>query len=217
MDALVLYGFWRSIASYRVRVALRLKALAFEERPIDLLAGAQSSPAFAAINAAQSVPVLVGQGFVLTQSEAIIEFLDEAYAGPKLLPADPLARARARALAQLTIADTHPLITPRVRQQLHQRFGADHDATTQWAQHFLGRGLATYETLLAATPPAPFINGAAPGLADIAVASHAVAATLFGLKLEPTPAVAKLFAALSDLPQFAESHPLRQPDAPAPG
>ncbi len=217
MDDLVLYGFWRSIASYRVRVALRLKKLTFEERPIDLLAGAQSTPQFSAINAARSVPVLVGPGFVLTQSQAIIEFLDETCAEPKFLPPNPIERARSRALAQLTIADTHPLIVPSVRLQLHERFGADDDATTLWARHFLARGLATYETLLAATPPAPCINGTTPGLADIAVASHAVAVKLFGLSLETAPTVAKLFAHLSELPAFADSHPLRQPGAPAPG
>ena len=213
-DGLVLFGFWRSIASYRVRVALRLKGLAFEERPVDLLAGMQFAPAFEAVNPGHAIPVLEGAGFRHAQSMAILEYLEERWPDPALLPADIEARAWARRLCQMTVADAHPLVTPRVRHALAREFGSDEARIGTWARLFLAETARAYEALLAQHPPAPFVAGAAPGLADICIASHTVACGLFGQDLAAWPLLASLAAACMALPAFAESHPLQQPGAP---
>jgi maleylpyruvate isomerase len=210
-----LYGFWRSIATYRVRVALRLKGVDFEEAPIDLLAGEQFAPAYAAINEAHAVPALVDQDLTLRQSLAILEYLDERFPSPALLPELLADRAYVRALALDTVADAHPLIVPRVRKHLAQTFGAGAEAAEEWAGHWLTIGLKTYEKALALRPPAPFIMGEAPGLADICVMSHLVAAQLFKAPVADMPHLARLRATCDGLEAFAASHPLKQKGAPA--
>ncbi len=115
-----IYGFWRSIASFRVRVALRLKGLAFEEIPIDILSGEQFKPGYEAVNAERVVPTLIHDGYSVFQSLAIIEYLDDIQPNPRLLPRDAKERAYARSLGLMTIADAHPLVTPRVRNHLGQ-------------------------------------------------------------------------------------------------
>jgi maleylacetoacetate isomerase len=157
------YGFWRSIASFRVRVALRLKDLPFEEIPIDILSGEQFKLAYAAINAERVVPTFVHDGHSLFQSLAIMEYLDDIQPRPRLLPEDAKERAYARALALMTIADAHPLVVPRVRNHLAKAFDADAKAIENWGKHWTTEGLATYERLLARRPPAPFALGAEPG------------------------------------------------------
>ena len=112
------YGFWRSIASFRVRVALRLKGMAFEEIPIDILSGEQFQPEYAAVSPERVVPTFIHDGHSIFQSLAIIEYLDDIHPEPRLVPADPKERAYARALAMVTVADAHPLVTPRVRNHL---------------------------------------------------------------------------------------------------
>jgi maleylacetoacetate isomerase len=213
-ESLVLYGFWRSIASFRVRVALRLKGLSWEERPVNLMQGAQFTPDFDSVNPAHTLPVLQGPGFSHAQSLAILEFLEERWPDPALLPRDPDSRARARRLCLLTVADAHPLITPRVRHHLARNFAATEPQIAEWARHFLAEGARSYEALLAAEPPSPFINGATPGLADICLASHTVACGLFSLALDPWPTLNRLATACMALPAFADAHPFRQPDAP---
>jgi maleylacetoacetate isomerase len=214
-ETLVLYGFWRSIASFRVRVALRLKGLAFEERPVNLLQGAQFAPAFDAVNPAHAVPVLQASGFSHAQSLAILEYLEERWPDPALMPQDAEGRAQVRRLCLLTVADAHPLITPRVRHRLADSLGATEAQIADWARYFLADTARGYEALLATVPPSPFVGGAAPGLADICIASHAVACGLFGLAIEVWPTFSKLTKACMELPAFAESHPLRQPGSPA--
>ncbi|WP_051390311.1 glutathione S-transferase N-terminal domain-containing protein [Bradyrhizobium sp. Ec3.3] len=118
-----LYGFWRSIASFRVRVALKLKGLPFKEIPIDIMSGEQFTPDYDAVNAERVVPTLVHDGYRVFQSLAIIEYLDEVSPEPGLLPTDPADRAYARSLALVTVADVHPLVTPRVRNHLAKAFG----------------------------------------------------------------------------------------------
>src|SRR5476649_1396613 len=119
------YGFWRSIASFRVRVALKLKGLPFEEIPIDILSGEQFQPDYAAVNAERVVPTFIHDGHSIFQSLAIIEYLDDIEPEPRLIPQDAKERAYARSLALITIADAHPLVTPRLRKHLAQTFGAD--------------------------------------------------------------------------------------------
>jgi maleylacetoacetate isomerase len=211
MMAIRLYGFWRSIASFRVRVALKLKALPFEEIPIDILSGAQFEPAYAAVNAERVVPTFIDDGHGICQSLAIIEYLDETYSRPRLIPNDTKERAYVRSLALITIADGHPLIVPRVRNHLAKAFGADAHAVEAWGRHWTSEGLATYERLLAQRLPAPFAVGAEPGLADICIAGHAIMAQYVKLELDAYPSVARLVERCFALPAFATSHPFEQP------
>src|SRR3982074_50099 len=144
------YGFWRSIASFRVRVALRLKDLAFEEIPIDILSGEQFEPGgYEAINAERVVPTFIHDGHSVFQSLAIIEYLDEIQPTPRLIPQDAKERAYARSLALMTIADAHPLVVPRVRNHLAKTFGVDAKAVEDWGKHWTTGGLATYGRRLA--------------------------------------------------------------------
>jgi maleylacetoacetate isomerase len=207
-----IYGFWRSIASFRVRVALRLKGLPFEEIPIDILSGEQFKPGgYEAINAERVVPTLIHEGHSVFQSLAIIEYLDDMQLQPRLVPADAKERAYARSLALMTVADAHPLVTPRVRNHLAKTFGADAKAIEGWGRHWTTEGLATYERLLARRAPAPFALGAEPGLADICIAGQVVGAHFLKLELGAFPIVARLADRCFALPAFATSHPFEQP------
>jgi maleylacetoacetate isomerase len=205
------YGFWRSIASFRVRVALRLKGLPFEETSIDILSGEQFKADYAAVNAERVVPTFIHNGHSIFQSLAIIEYLDDIQPEPRLIPKDPKERAYARSLALMTIADAHPLLVPRVRNHLAKAFAADAKAVEEWGKHWTTEGLATYERLLALRAPAPFASGAEPGLADICIAGHVVGAQYVKLELDAFPAVASLTDRCFAVPAFATSHPFQQP------
>jgi maleylacetoacetate isomerase len=205
------YGFWRSIASFRVRVALRLKGLPFEEIPIDILSGEQFQPGYEAVNAERVVPTFIHDGHSVFQSLAIIEYLDDIEPKPRLVPEDARERAYARSLALVTIADAHPLVVPRVRNHLAKVFGADAKAIEEWGKHWTTEGLATYERLLAGRPPAPFALGVEPGLADICIAGQVVGAHFLKLELNAFPAVAQLADRCFAIPAFATSHPFEQP------
>jgi len=205
------YGFWRSIASFRVRVALRLKGLPFEEIPIDILSGEQFKPGYEAVNAERVVPTFIHDGHSVFQSLAIIEYLDDIQPTPRLIPADMKERAYSRSLALMTIADAHPLVVPRVRNHLGKAFGADAKAIEDWGMHWTTEGLATYERLLARRAPAPFALGAEPGLADICIAGQVVGAHFLKLELSGFPMVARLADRCFEMPAFATSHPFEQP------
>jgi len=206
------YGFWRSLASFRVRVALRLKDLPFEEIPIDILTGEQFKPGgYETINAERVVPTFIHDGHSIFQSLAIIEYLDDIHPLPRLIPQDAKERAYARALALVTVADAHPLVTPRVRNQLAKAFGADAGAVAAWSTHWTQEGLATYERLLSRRTPAPFALGSEPGLADICIAGQVVGAHFLKLGLGAYPTVAALADRCFAIPAFATSHPFEQP------
>ena len=206
-----IYGFWRSIASFRLRVALRLKGLPFEEIPIDILSGEQFEPAYAAVSAERVVPTFIHDGHTIFQSLAIIEYLDDIQPTPRLVPQDPKERAYARSLALMTIADVHPLTVPRVRNHLAKTFGADTKAIEDWGTHWTSEGLATFERMLAHRAPAPFALGAAPGLADICIAGQVVGAQYLKLDLSAFPTVSALADRCFKIPAFATSHPFEQP------
>ena len=208
---ITIYGFWRSIASFRVRVALRLKGLPFEEIPIDILSGEQFEPGYAAVNAERVVPTFIHDGHSVFQSLAIIEYLDEIQPTPRLIPQDAKERAYARSLALMTIADAHPLVVPRVRNHLAKTFGADAKAIENWGKHWTTEGLSTYERLLSRRSPAPFALGAEPGLADICIAGQVVGAHFLKLELGAYPLVAGLADRCFKMPEFATSHPFEQP------
>jgi maleylacetoacetate isomerase len=204
------YGFWRSIASFRIRVALRLKGLPFEEIPIDILVGEQFEPGYVAVNPERVVPTFIHDGHSLFQSLAIIEYLDDIQPKPRLLPEDAKERAYARSLALMTVADSHPLVVPRVRKHLAKTFGADAHAIEEWGKHWTTEGLATYERLLARRAPAPFALGAEPGLADICIAGQVVSAHFLKLELTDFPLVAALADRCFAIPAFKSSHPFEQ-------
>src|SRR3984893_423189 len=195
------YGFWRSIASFRVRVALRLKELPFEEIPIDILSGEQFKPGYEAVNAERVVPTFIHDGHSVFQSLAIIEYLDDIQPTPRLIPEDAKERAYARSLALMTVADAHPLVVPRVRKHLAKAFGADAHAIEDWGKEWTNEGLATHERLLARRAPAPFALGAEPGLADICIAGQVVGAHFLKLDLAAYPLVAGLVDRCFKMPE----------------
>lgn len=206
-----LYGFWRSNAAFRVRVALALKNLPFQEIDIDILSGRQFDADYAAVNAEHVVPTFVHDGHRIFQSLAIMEYLDEIQPEPPLLPADARERAYARSLALVSVADSHPLIVPRVRKHLGQAFGADTDAVESWCSHWIEEGMATYERLLTRRPAAPFALGDTPTIADICIAGQVIMANLYHLDPAAFPEVTALGKRCFELPAFAEAHPFRQP------
>ena len=207
-----LFGFWRSLAAYRVRVALNLKGIAFEEIPIDLLKGEQFAESYRAINPQMVVPALVdNDGVVLAQSMAIIEYLEEAYPQPPLLPAAPRDRARVRMLAQIVAADAHPLMVPRVRAYLTDTLKLDEPIRLQWIQRWSDAALAAVETQLTAHAVAGRLcHGDTPTLADICLVSQVIGARMFKLDLSAFPTVTRVADACLALPAFAVAHPLKQ-------
>lgn len=210
---IILHSFWLSLATYRVRIALNLKRVPFEERTHDLTQGHQHAATFRAVNPAGAVPALEGATpEPLTQSLAIIEWLEDTYPTPALLPADAAGRARVRAMFLLTAADTHPLVVPRVRAQLKQRFGADDEAGAQWAAHWFKEGLGAYEALLPQN--ATRCHAETLSMADLALASHLIGAARFNVALDAYPRVARVGASLMAIPEIAAAHPNLQVDAP---
>lgn len=207
-----LHGYWRSGAAYRVRTALNLKGLTAEAVPVSLKSGAQHAPAFRALNPQGLVPAIEAGGAVLTQSLAIIEWLDETHPAPPLLPADAVARARVRGFAQIIACDTHPLQNLRALEYLRGPLAQPEDAVAIWARHWMTEGLAACEAI-AAGQPGPFAFGDAPGLADICLIPQLYTARRFGLDPAAWPRLAGIEAACAALPAFANAHPARQPDA----
>jgi len=210
-----LHGYWRSSAAYRVRIALNLKGLTVEHVPVHLRDNAQTSPHYLARNPQGLVPLLeTDDGAALTQSLAIIEWLDETRPEPPLLPADPLGRARVRSLALSVAADVHPLGNLRVLRDLRARFGADQAAVDAWYRHWYGWGSTALETRLAREPETGrFCQGDAPGLADLCLVPHLYNCRRIGLDLGLCPTLSRIDAACLALPAFADAAPERQPDA----
>jgi maleylacetoacetate isomerase len=213
---MILYGHWRSLAAMRVRIALTLKGLAYEERSIDILDGGQFTPEFLALNPQAAVPALeAGDGPPLFQSLAILEWLEEMHPAPPLLPADARGRARVRALALIGAADSHPLLVPRVRARLAGQFGADEAAIIAWSLHWMTTGLRATEGHLARDAvPGPWCHGMAPSLADLCLYSLYAGYEQRGGSLDGMPNVARVVAACEADPRFTAAHPLRQPGAP---
>lgn len=212
-----MYGFWRSSAAFRVRMALNLKGLAFEEEMINLDAGVQDKPAYRSVNPQGAVPTLVfADGLALTQSLAILEYLEELHPMPPLLPGDARGRARVRALALLWAADHHPLIVPRIRRYLAEAMQVDEPDRTAWIRHWLREGLVLGERRLAQDPQTGrFCHGDALTLADLCLMSHHAAAQGFGADLSELPVVSRIVAACLERDEIARAHPRRQPGAPA--
>ncbi len=214
---LKMYGFWRSAASFRVRIAMNLKGLAYEETMIDLDAGEQYAADFKAINPAAAVPALfVDDGPPLTQSLAILEYLEERHPEPALLPTAPRARARVRAIALIFAADHHPLITPRIRRYLADALEIDNAGRTDWIKHWFREGLVQGEARLAGDPETGrFCHGDQPTFADLCLISQVMGARGFKISTADLPTVDRIANACLELDAFANAVPLRQPGAPA--
>jgi maleylpyruvate isomerase len=207
-----LHGYFRSSASYRVRIALNLKGLRAEHLPHHLRKGEQRDPAYLALNPQGLVPTLQDDsGAIITQSLAIIEWLDETHPEPPLLPNDPLRRAKIRALAMALACDTHPVQNLKVLARLRE-LGLPDEQVTGWAAWANREGLAPCETLLA-NEPGPFCFGSVPTIADLCLVPQLANARRFGVDLAAFPRLLRAEAAAKDLKAFADAAPDRQPDA----
>jgi maleylacetoacetate isomerase len=216
-----LFAFWRTSATYRVRVALRLKGLATEEQFVDIDKGENRSAAFLKLNPLGGRPVMLDRGSerpdeALTQSLAILEYHEEGASAPALLPADPLGRARVRSIALMCAADTHPFVTPRVRRHLTESAGFSPDQWRAWQVEWFTTGLQAVEQRLAVEPGTGlFCHGDTVTLADICLASILVVMRVFRIEVAGIPTVDRIMARCEALDAFAAADPGRQAGAPA--
>jgi maleylacetoacetate isomerase/maleylpyruvate isomerase len=205
-----LYTYFRSSAAYRVRIALNLKGIRYDSVPVNLLKGEHAGDAYAAVNPHRRVPALdVGEA-VLVQSPAILEFIDESYPEPPLLPVGALSRARVRAVCALVACDIHPLNNSGTLAYLKRRFGQDQAAVDAWYVHWVQQGFEAIEQMIA---PGPFAFGSRPSLADVYLVPQVFNARRFNVPLEPYPKIAAVDRACADLEPFRAAAPDRQPDA----
>ncbi len=213
---ITLYGYFRSSAAHRVRIALNLKGLEYERAFVHLTRGGgeQFRPDYVKLNPQALVPTLDDDGTVLTQSLAIVEYLDETVPEPPLLPGDPAERARVRALALAVACDIHPLDNLRVLRFLTEDLGEDDAARDRWYKHWVELGLGAVEAMVADHPArGRFCHGDAPGLADICLVPQMANARRFDCDLSACPTLVEIDEACLALPAFADAAPANQPDA----
>lgn len=211
-----LYTYFRSSAAYRVRIALNLKGLDYQAVPVHLVRGGgeHRQPAYLGLNPAGLVPALEDQGQVLTQSLAIIEYLEESHPLPALLPAAPLDRARVRAIAQAIACDIHPVNNLRVLQYLTRELDASEEQKNAWYRHWIGVGLQAVEAMLAGDArTGAFCHGDTPGLADCCLVPQVFNARRFGCELSAMPTVLRIAETCAGLEAFQRAAPEAQPDA----
>ena len=209
---MILHGYWRSGAAYRTRIALALKGLAYDQQGVDLRTGAQKSEAFVALNPQGMVPALEADGAVLTQSPAILEWLEETHPAPALLPASPVDRAHVRAMAALIGCDIHPLNNLRVGKALRETFDADQAAVDAWAARWIIPGFEAMEALVG-RHGAGWCFGDAPTLADCYLIPQIYSARRFNVALDAFPRLLAIDAGAARHPAFVAAHPDNQPDA----
>jgi maleylacetoacetate isomerase len=215
-DDFVLYGYFRSSAAFRVRIALNLKGITPEYQFVHLLkdGGRQHTPSYKAINPQEIIPTLVHDGHAIGQSLAAIEYLDEIRPNPPLLPSDALGRARVRQLAYVVACDVHPINNLRVSNDLRDRFGAGQDAQRDWHQHWITLGFAALESLLSSSDQTGlFCHGDRPTLADVCLVPQIANARRVALDLSPFPTLLRIERAALALPAFDAALPVNQPDA----
>lgn len=210
-----LYTYFRSSAAYRVRIALNLKGLKTDYRYVHLIknGGEQHRPEYLALNPQGRVPTLVDDGHVLTQSLAIIEYLEETHPEPPLLPKDALGRARVRALAQVIACDIHPINNQRILKYLDQELHADEAARTRWYRHWVIEGFTALEKLLDNPATGKFCHGNQPTLADVCLVPQVFNAKRFSVDLAPFPTIQRINDHCLTLKAFANAAPEKQPDA----
>jgi maleylacetoacetate isomerase len=212
----VLYGYFRSSAAFRARIALNLKGIAAEQRPVHLLRGGgeQHAAGYKAVNPQELVPTLVHEGDTIGQSLALIEYLDEICPQPPLLPREPRGRARVRQLAYIIACDIHPLNNLRLLLYLRDRFSIGEEARAEWQRHWIGLGFSTLEALLAQSPfTGAFCHGDTPSLADICLIPQMANARRVNLDLAPYPTLTRIEAHALAHPAFEAALPQKQPDA----
>src|SRR6266566_7097869 len=211
-----LYSFWRSQAAFRVRIALGLKGLQAEMIYVDLFRGEQADPVYRNLNPGMMLPTLInGQGPPLVQSLAILEYLDETYPDPPLLPKDARARAHVRALSYAVAVDAHPFVVPRVRNYLEQELHITEQNRMKWLQHWLDTGSRVIEEMLSRDPrTGRFCYGDAPSMADVCLIPHTTSAQmLYGCDFNAYPTIRRIVDASMHLQAFADAHPMHQADA----
>ena len=211
-----LYTFFRSSASYRVRVALNLKGLAYEQVPIHLRRGGgeQFGAAYKAINPQRLVPALEDGGRILIQSLAIMEYLDERYPEPPLLPSEPADRALVRSMALIVACEVHPIQNLRVLVYLKKNLNQSEDELNRWAQHWIQLGLSALEQMVVASPKrGKYCFGDTPTIADICLVPQLANARRFGCDLSEFPTLLQIETHCTALPAFANAAPEKQPDA----
>lgn len=215
MPPFVLHNYFRSSTSVRVRVALNLKELPFEYVAHHLRRGEQRSAPYRELNRQMLVPSLVlPDGTVLTQSLAIMEYLDETYPHPPLLPAEPAARARVRAMALAIACEIHPLNNLRVLNELKSRFGADDAAAAAWFRHWVAETFGPLEEMLAGSPhTGAFCHGDRPGMADICLFAQVLNNRRFEVDMKTYPTINRIYDACAGEPAFLQAAPENQPDS----
>ena len=213
-----LYTFWRSIATFRVRIALNLKGITPETETIDILTGDQHTGGYDAVNPQKLLPALVldDGGAPLFQSMAIMEYLEEVHPHPRLLPADSRGRARVRGLSQIAVSDAHPLSVPRVRNYLGQTLKLDQSQVAAWIRHWQTEALSAFESHLKnEKETGRYCHGDSVTLADICLAGQVAGAQYVQVDVKAFPTVARIYETCMQGDAFARAHPLRQPGAPA--
>jgi maleylpyruvate isomerase len=209
-----LYNFFRSGTSHRLRIALNLKGVEYDYVAVDLRTGEHLGAAFKAINPQQLVPALIGGELTLTQSPAIIEWLEERHPSPPLLPADPDDRARVRAMAAIVGCDIHPINNRRILEYLRNTLGCDEAAVLAWCGTWISAGFGALEAMLAADPRrGEFCFGNAPSLADVYLVPQVESARRFNVDLSPYPHLVAVDAACARLDAFRRAVPSAQIDA----
>lgn len=213
----LLYGYWRSSSSYRVRIALNLKGIAYRQQAVHLVQGGgqQKLPAYRAVNPLGLVPALVHGDRVIVQSVAICEYLEEVFPEPALLPPDAAGRARVRAIAQTIASEMQPLNNLGVLRYLEQDLGQPDAAVRRWYAHWIERGFAALETWLGEAASGGFCHGDQPTLADCFLVPQVYNAGRFDCDLSPWPGIARIAAHCRSLAAFRAAEPERQPDAAA--
>ncbi len=213
-----LYSYFRSSAAYRVRIALNLKGLEYETVPVHLLkdGGQQHSDAYKALNPTELIPTLVDGELAIGQSMAILEYLEEAYPEPALLPPDPAGRARVRAIAQSIACDIHPLNNLRVLKHLKRGLGVDDATKDEWYRHWINVGLTSVEALLAGNPATGrYCHGDQVTLADVVLVPQVFNARRYDCDLSAMPTIVRIADTCAQIEAFARAEPARQPDAEA--
>ena len=211
-----LYTYFRSSAAFRVRIALNLKGLAYEPAFVHLAKGEHLQPTYAKVNPQGLLPALEVDGALLTQSIAIMEYLEETHAQPPLLPQDPLGRARVRSLSLIVACEIHPLNNQRVLKHVKNTLGRSQDEVNVWYRHWIADGLAKLEAELAKPGTGRHCHGDAPTMADCCLVPQIFNAQRFACDLTPYPRVTRVFDACMRLGAFARAQPSRQPDAESP-
>ncbi len=210
-----LYGYYRSSTSYRTRIVLNIKGIDYDYVPVALDRGEQQGEAFRELNPMGAVPALASDDGLFVQSPAIIEYLEERYPEPRLLPGDPAGRARVREIAALIACDIHPVNNLRVMRYIGENYGQDRAGIGAWYAHWIHAGFGPLERLLAArSAEGRYCIGDEVTLADAYLVPQVYNARRFGVALDDYPVIASVDAHLKALPAFAAAHPDRQPDAP---